>query len=226
MTAAEWRKVLSPNTPGALLRDFEAAEAERDDYESDLTNSRRLCDGETERADLAEVRAQAEQDRFSSLVQELDETLRVRGHWIGDKTARDGARLIQAVGMALQAEQQRREAAEARVRELLAQWRKEITGAPKNNDYLRGYWDGRATAHRDLTALAPQERGGEGSMKLVNAMGFCLCGRKIETTGGGLPVTAEYRNGECVYAVCSHGVAVIDNRAPQEPQTGGKEEVK
>jgi len=43
--------------------------------------------------------------------------------------------------------------------------------------------------------------------------GYCLCGRKIETTGGGLPVTAEYRNGECVYAVCGHGVAVIDNRS-------------
>lgn len=39
--------------------------------------------------------------RFKSLVQELDATLAARGLWQGDRGSRDGARLIQAIGLAL-----------------------------------------------------------------------------------------------------------------------------
>lgn len=42
--------------------------------------------------------------------------------------------------------------------------------------------------------------------------GWCRCGQKIETTDGSIPRVAEYINGECVYAVCSHGVTIVDNR--------------
>jgi hypothetical protein len=42
--------------------------------------------------------------------------------------------------------------------------------------------------------------------------GICMCGRKIETTGGGIAAHTIYENGECVYAICSHGIVVVDER--------------
>jgi hypothetical protein len=46
--------------------------------------------------------------------------------------------------------------------------------------------------------------------------GYCRCGRKIESSGGSTPVNATYLNSRCIYAVCSHGVVVIDELAPEE----------
>lgn len=42
------------------------------------------------------------EEKFKSLVQELDGLLKSRGYWTGNKFQNDGARLIQAIGLALE----------------------------------------------------------------------------------------------------------------------------
>jgi len=50
-------------------------------------------------------------------------------------------------------------------------------------------------------------------MNLDRGNRYCRCGQKIETTAGSSPNRAEYDGeGRCIYAVCSHGVVVIDKR--------------
>lgn len=38
------------------------------------------------------------------------------------------------------------------------EWKQQIDNAPRHTDYLRGYWNGRATAHNDLDAIIRRAR--------------------------------------------------------------------
>ena len=49
--------------------------------------------------------------------------------------------------------------------------------------------------------------------------GRCMCGRLIETTAGNFPQIAQYIDRECIYALCSHGIVVIDKREKEKKKT-------
>jgi hypothetical protein len=48
--------------------------------------------------------------------------------------------------------------------------------------------------------------------------GYCACGKKCETTGESFHSQTQYMNGEVIYAVCAHGVVLIDKRQRLQPQ--------
>lgn len=55
-------------------------------------------------------------------------------------------------------------------------------------------------------------------MTIRPAPGYCACGQKFEYTAESFYIQTQYMNGEIVYAVCAHGVVVIDERQKLVPR--------